>query len=103
MRKSPEGPCAFETCDRDAEVKGMCRAHYNQQHRGRPLTPLGKHNKFVSPVPGKRICTNCERMLDEAENFYTRTNGTYQSKCKDCARRYQREYQRAKKEQDAAV
>lgn len=33
--------CEFETCDREARAKNLCRGHYMQQWQGRALTPLG--------------------------------------------------------------
>lgn len=44
MSKSSPSPrqleCLFESCDRKLEAKGLCKAHYHQQRRGRPLTPI---------------------------------------------------------------
>lgn len=33
--------CAFTECNRDAKVRGFCKAHYEQQRQGRKLTSLG--------------------------------------------------------------
>jgi hypothetical protein len=33
--------CTFESCQRKGVAKGLCRTHYGQQSRGRPLTPIG--------------------------------------------------------------
>ena len=34
--------CSYPPCDRVAVVKGLCRAHYQQQWTGKPLTPIGQ-------------------------------------------------------------
>jgi hypothetical protein len=34
--------CSFPECGRTHAAKGFCRAHYNQQYEGLPLTPLGQ-------------------------------------------------------------
>jgi hypothetical protein len=36
----PKSTCSFEVCDRDAKIKGLCASHYEQQRRGKELTPL---------------------------------------------------------------
>lgn len=42
MQISDRPRCAFEGCQREPiSVGGLCPSHYQQQRRGRPLTPLG--------------------------------------------------------------
>lgn len=32
--------CGFESCSKEARVKGLCQAHYKQRKDGKPLKPL---------------------------------------------------------------
>lgn len=76
--------CSFKTCDRDTFCRGWCRAHYNQQWAGKPLTPIKVNKRFAQPTPDTKICTKCMKVkhLDE---FYVRTEtGKPQSRCKVC-------------------
>jgi hypothetical protein len=35
--------CSFEGCGRPKKTKGLCRGHYTQLYRGRPLRPIRPH------------------------------------------------------------
>lgn len=76
--------CAFEGCGRQRKAKGLCISHWRQQHQGSELTPLKPYKRFARPAPGKKICTRCERVLRDPEDFYKRANGSIQSWCKKC-------------------
>lgn len=36
--------CSFDTCDLKPHASGLCRGHYMQQYKGKPLKPLRKRN-----------------------------------------------------------
>ncbi|HWD45892.1 MAG TPA: HNH endonuclease [Actinomycetota bacterium] len=57
----PERPCSFTGCERPSYCKGLCQRHYEQQHEGKPLTPIRpklKRQPDTCQVPG---CTRKPR------------------------------------------
>lgn len=53
-------PCAAPGCARSAVARGLCQAHYAQQRRGRPISPLrGRHGQRddepMQRLPGLRV------------------------------------------------
>jgi hypothetical protein len=44
-------PCDFPGCGRPALALRLCRAHYSQQRRGAPLTPLRGPRGARGPEP----------------------------------------------------
>ena len=59
-------PCAFDPCDRKAWAKKLCRSHYAQQGRGKPLTPLRVHNPRSRDDRGRKRCSVCGEWLPES-------------------------------------
>jgi len=49
--------CTFEGCERPHRSRGLCRAHYSQQARGVPLTPIGSRPE----VPETCTYEGCDR------------------------------------------
>lgn len=47
--------CGFDVCDRPARSLGLCRAHYLQQWKGRPLTPIQERKSARGAWP-TRLC-----------------------------------------------
>lgn len=77
--------CSFDPCDRTAETRGLCGAHYIQQWSGKELTPVRKHVR--ASVHGElRQCKTCGQWKNEQDEFYNRSKSTKkQSECKSCA------------------
>lgn len=72
--------CKFEGCSNAAKSKGLCIGHYQQQWRGKALTPLQEHKRR----PNESFCLQCNTQKAR-EDFYFKTNGrTLQNECKDC-------------------
>ncbi len=44
--------CSFEGCTKDVLAKGLCTGHYQQQHYGKPLSPLGVRAPQTCSVAG---------------------------------------------------
>jgi hypothetical protein len=85
-------------CDREAEIKGMCRAHYGQARKGQELKPL----RQVATT--EKLCPGCDTVKPKSE-YYLRKNGNFQSKCRECMKelsRIRQERIRAALEQYAA-
>ena len=40
--------CGFESCDKTLLARGLCMGHYEQQHRGKPLTLLRQNTRRLS-------------------------------------------------------
>lgn len=56
--------CKFETCEKMAHAKGLCRGHYNQQNKGQELRPLQapkKAGKYAHSMiaAGKFMLVSC--------------------------------------------
>lgn len=92
--KTNVGPC--KACDRPAQYKGLCSGHYQQQAKGRPLTPIRTQRILPKDEHG-RVCTGCDR-YKTWDNFYINTDGNPRSKCNECMIRYSVEWQQANKE-----
>lgn len=73
--------CKFETCDKNAEVRGMCRGHYRQWREGLTLKPLRKRKVLHTDENG-RVCTECAEYKPWDE-FYERPEGRF-AICKEC-------------------
>lgn len=60
--------CRLEYCDRPMSCKELCSSHYYQQHRGKPLTPIGakRANYLASQFDdqGRKQCAACREYLD---------------------------------------
>jgi hypothetical protein len=48
-RKHPKVLCSFDGCDRNSLAHGLCWTHYQQQRRGRPLTPIRQKGLLLLP------------------------------------------------------
>lgn len=58
--------CSFDPCGREAHSKGLCAAHYSQQARGRPLSPIREQIRSSEgcqlcggPYLAKGLCSKC--------------------------------------------
>ena len=71
--------CKFEPCDREVRARGLCNAHYRQQHAGKELKPLLDRTSFQT----EKRCPNCETTKPR-EDFYERKGGRLQSHCIEC-------------------
>ncbi len=57
-------PCTFDGCDKPRKYRLYCQGHYLQEHRGRPMAPIGSHAEaaksaeqhcadlYLTPIPG---------------------------------------------------
>lgn len=70
--------CAYEGCDREEVIKGLCRGHNLQRHRGKALAPLRQYNKSKFSDESGRVCTGCGRYKLH-DDYYTG-----KSRCKKC-------------------
>lgn len=81
-----DGDCWFEGCTVQAKSKGLCGGHYQQQHRGYPLTPIHKNRRFRGRVAteSEAECTRCRRLL--SMDRFTAGSGALGKAgwCKDC-------------------
>ena len=81
------GFCSFKGCARGAYSKGLCRAHYNQQHRGMQLQPIREQRPVVD---GRKQCKTCRQWKPVSE-YYKRSRPPgvkeahgLQAECKPC-------------------
>lgn len=60
--------CEKPGCDRPANSKGLCKSHYQQRRRGKPLTDLLGPGGQLGDEPmmtfGVRVSTGCADALD---------------------------------------
>ena len=61
--------CTYPGCDRGAAASGLCSGHYQQQRRGRALSPLrGRHGqREASPlvrIRGLRVSPACAVLVE---------------------------------------
>ena len=80
------GVCTFPDCSKQVVAFKLCRGHYTQRTRGKPLARItpGKRNRdrFVSET--HLGCTRCDRKLLHKEfTSVSGAHGTYQW-CNDC-------------------
>lgn len=87
-----EVECAFDGCSKpehsrlgreDPDGPKYCHGHYLQYFHGRELQPLRPHKRF-NDTDGLRTCSGCEETKPESE-FYRRSSGGLQRKCKTCS------------------
>lgn len=79
--------CTFPDCNRKVRARGLCVSHYRQYNKGQELKPLRDYTVYPAMPNGKKVCTHCERIKDEQEDFYRRAGGILpHSWCKDCSR-----------------
>lgn len=92
--------CEFEGCDRPAEKRSWCVAHYQQWIRNTPLRPLRKRRVLHSDEVG-RVCTTCDQYKTWS-HFYARAYGVgVHAVCKECSLAYDRRAKAARKGSDA--
>jgi hypothetical protein len=65
----PPKTCTGPGCTHTARAKGLCSSHFQQQARGRPLTPLRgpSGQKGAAPMvrlPGIRVSPECRDWLE---------------------------------------
>jgi hypothetical protein len=84
-------PCAFPHCTNPGCVrlgKGSpderlyCKTHHHQWWIGRELAPIQPYMTFDDPE-GLRKCSGCME-IKSVDEFYMRTSGYLQRRCKDC-------------------
>lgn len=92
--------CAYDACDRPAQVLGWCRGHYQQQHKGQELRPL--KSRVLNTSSTHKFCPQCgkTKLRDE---FYVRSNGVIQSACKLCMIEKAKVHQKAKYDAARAI
>lgn len=79
-------------CGRRTKALGLCSAHYRMQANGEPFRAVGVYRRYATPAPGKKVCTNCERVLDVERDFYKRDKTDKpKSYCKTCTIKKQQE------------
>jgi len=71
--------CSFTGCEYTAHAKGLCQAHWKQQHKGLELTPLRPWRRVVD---GYKVCAHCQENLPVSE--YHKKKSTVQEICKAC-------------------
>lgn len=91
------GTCSFSDCGRPHQGKGLCQAHWQQQHRGSPLTPLAplvtRRKAFVDPAAKTKECTGCGEVKPFAD-FSKSSKGSHGigNRCKPCRAEYMKAY-----------
>lgn len=80
-------PCSFAGCENISTLNSLCRRHYDQDRKGKGLTPLKRPKMPVARRndAGEKWCTTCESWRPEAD--YASSKGTadgLQSRCKPC-------------------
>lgn len=90
--------CQVEGCDRAGTKRKhtLCHSHYRQALAGQPFTAVKKQVRYPIPAPGKRICTKCVRVLDEAA-FFRYTDGRSFAQCRACVSQQQHDYREARR------
>jgi hypothetical protein len=80
-----EGTCSFEGCTNKLLCKGLCLAHYTQQRRGKPLTPITTERKWAKRDENGKECTKC-KTYKPYEEFHNHKNGSggKMPTCKEC-------------------
>lgn len=58
--------CSFPECDRKRYAKGYCNPHWQQQHRGRELTPIESVPLTARNELGQKRCSGCATWKDES-------------------------------------
>lgn len=57
--------CAFPGCGKKHAAKGLCAAHWTQQHEGRELAPLQRRDQGMDrDALGRKLCRGCDLWLD---------------------------------------
>lgn len=82
------GKCSFNGCTKDIFSKGLCIGHYNQQYRGKKLTPLKPHREALPVEDGKKKCRECKKTKPVSDFYVTgkKARGVpkYSTYCKPC-------------------
>lgn len=82
------GKCSLDFCDRDAQLASpmmLCKAHWMQQHMGRPYSPLRQYMPPQDSSEETRVCSVCRRTKNTQRDFHLRSKGAVASECKFCA------------------
>lgn len=80
--------CSFADCGRVHYGLGLCVAHWQQRHKGRPLTSVRPRvDTTERDEQGRKECQRCSQWLPE-DSFYSQkgTRDGLQSQCRRCHR-----------------
>jgi hypothetical protein len=92
--------CAGPECTKDVWSKDLCSTHYQQQRRGKELSPILKQRNLWEN--GEKICPACGVKKVETE-YGNLPNGRRQSHCLECERHRDADRRASKKGQDLAT
>lgn len=80
--------CSFGPCTHGAISGGLCRGHYTQQYRRKPLTPLTPAPQPNKIEDGKKKCKECKKTKPISEFYVTGKKfgggNKLSSDCKPC-------------------
>lgn len=75
-----DSKCTLEGCEKSLLCKGLCRAHYDMQRKGRTLKPLSERRPYKRAICTEtgKVCSKCNKHKPYDE-FYAKLNA-----CKEC-------------------